>query len=152
MYINLGRFLSSELLQLIFFCEYWRLFHTSSCGPLIILYLLYLVFTVLFQYFMSMALFQYTCTEPKEVTPYKYLEYKEMGIVIDVQKASHSKTGECVTLYLRNGIISVKMFWQQKDLAIFAITVVFFCETFMLWSFILRNYLWCKLCWMCAVF
>lgn len=37
MYINLGRFLSSALLPLIFFCEYWRLFHTSSCGPLIIL-------------------------------------------------------------------------------------------------------------------
>lgn len=48
-----------------------------------ILYLLYLVFTVLFQYSMSMALFQSNvlCTEPNEVTPCgtQYLEHKENG-------------------------------------------------------------------------
>lgn len=68
-----------------------------------ILYLLYLVFTVLFRYSMSMALFQYNvkCTESDEVTPYgTYLEYKEMGIVIDVQMANHIKTGKGVTVSL----------------------------------------------------
>lgn len=135
MYINLGRFLSSELLQLIFLCEYWRLFHTSSCGPLIILYLLYLVFTVLFQYSMSMALFQYvTCTEPSKVTLYglSYWNKKKKGH-FKIEEAIHSET---------RAFLSKKKNWQQKDLFIYAITVDFFMlDIHAVVIIFLRNYL-----------
>lgn len=143
MYINLGRFLSGELLQLIFFCEYWRLFHTSSCGPLIILYLLYLVFTVLFRYSMSMALFQYNvmCTEPNEVTPYVtwYLEYKENGHCYRCTKRQVTAKQEDVEhfLYFLNGIISVNavVLTAERSGHFFCHHCRVFCKTFMLWSY-----------------
>lgn len=64
-----------------------------------------------------------------------------MGIVIDVQKASHSKTGTCETLYFLNHSFLSKMFGQQKDLAIFAITVDFSQRHSCCVRIILRNYL-----------
>lgn len=94
------------------------------------------VFTVLFQYLTSMALFQHTCTDPNEATPSgTYLEYKEN------EHCWREIKGKAVTKYVTISLfskysLSVKMFWQQKALAFFAITVdVFFSQTFMLWCY-----------------
>jgi len=58
-----------------------------------------------------------------------------MGIVIDVQKASHSKTGKCVTLSFINGIVSVETVLTAERSGHFCHHCRFFCKTLMLLSF-----------------
>lgn len=154
MYINLGRFLSSALLPLIFFCEYWRLFpHLFTWSFDYIVAFVPGFYDFVWIFYVGSIISAYMHSPQWGDTFGTYLEYKENGAwcVKKQLGAKHTHEKQCIHFSLcSKWCFCLDVLTAERSGHFCHHCRFLFSRIFTLWLLFLNNYLWFKLYWVWA--